>query len=211
MASAETVQVTGPGGLRGTIDTVAWPLDSSRAEVLIQFEGGTSMLVPRDTLARQDDGSYHLTLDSAIFEQRGAGGRVRDASIVLPVTQETLEVHTTPVETGHIRIRKVVHTREEVVDPPLLRDEVAVERVPINRIVEGPISARSEGHSWVIPLLEEALVVEKRLLLKEELRITKRRVETHLPQRVMLRREEAIVERVKAGPNHSEDDNNAST
>ena len=39
MASAETVYITGTGGLRGMIDTAAWPLDSSRAEVLIQFEG----------------------------------------------------------------------------------------------------------------------------------------------------------------------------
>ena len=74
MASVNTVQIIGPGGLRGTIDTTAWPLDSGRAEVLIQFEGGTSMLVPRDTLARQDDGSYHLTLDPAVFEQAARAG-----------------------------------------------------------------------------------------------------------------------------------------
>ena len=208
MASVNTIQITGPGGLRGTIDTTAWPLDSSRAEVLIQFEGGTSMLVPRDTLARQDGGSYHLTLDSAIFEQGGAGWRVSDASIVLPVTQDALEVYTTPVKTGHVRIRKVVHAREETVDPPLLHDDVVVERVPINRVVEGPVSARSEEDRWVIPVLEEVLVVEKRLLLKEEIHITKRRVETHRPQRVMLRREEAIVERVSVEPNNPEDDDN---
>jgi uncharacterized protein (TIGR02271 family) len=68
--------------------------------------------------------------------------------------------------------------------------------VPINRVVDGPISVRSEEDTLVIPLLEEVLVVEKRLLLKEEVRITKRRVETHMPQRVTLRREEAVVERV---------------
>jgi uncharacterized protein (TIGR02271 family) len=196
MASAETIQITGPGGLRGTIDTAAWPLDSSRAEVLVQFEGAASMLVPREALARQDDGSYRLTLDSAMFERRGAGGRVSDAPIVLPVTQEALEVHTTPVETGHIRIRKVVHEREETVDPPLLQDEVVIERIPVNRVIEGPIPVRYEEDTLVIPLLEEVLVVEKRLLLKEEVRITTRRVETHTPQRVTLRREEAVVERV---------------
>jgi stress response protein YsnF len=45
-------------------------------------------------------------------------------------------------------------------------------------------------------VLEEVLVVEKRLLLKEEVRITKRRIETHMPQRVILRREEVAVERI---------------
>jgi uncharacterized protein (TIGR02271 family) len=71
---------------------------------------------------------------------------------------------------------------------------VVIERVPINRVVEAPIAARSEEDTLIIPLLEEVLVVEKRLLLKEEVRITKRQVETHMPQRVTLRREEATVE-----------------
>jgi len=196
MGSPEIIRVTGLGSLRGTIDTAAWPLDSSRGEVLVQFEDGTSMLVPLEALARQDDGSYRLTLDSTAFERRGAGSGGSDSPLVLPVIEEALEVHTSPVETGRVRVRKIVHEREEVVDPPLLHDEVVVERVPINRVVDGPISVRSEEDTLVIPLLEEVLVVEKRLLLKEEVRITKRRVETHMPQRVTLRREEAVVERV---------------
>jgi stress response protein YsnF len=40
------------------------------------------------------------------------------------------------------------------------------------------------------------LVVEKRLMLKEELHITKGEIETYKPQRVTLRTEEAVVERV---------------
>jgi hypothetical protein len=95
MASAETVHITGPGGLREMIYTDAWPLNSSRAKALMQFEGGASMLVPLEMLARQDDGGYRLTLNSAMFERRGADGRVSGAPIVLPVTQEALEVHTT--------------------------------------------------------------------------------------------------------------------
>jgi uncharacterized protein (TIGR02271 family) len=112
-------------------------------------------------------------------------------------------VHTTPVETGHVRIRKVVHEREETIDPPLLHDEVVVERIPVNRVVEAPIAVRSEDDTLVIPLLEEVLVVEKRLLLREEVRITKRRVETHRPQRVTLRREEAVVERINRAGDES--------
>jgi uncharacterized protein (TIGR02271 family) len=198
MASSERVVcVTGPGSLQGTIDTAAWPLDSGRAEVLVQFEGGASMLVPCDALVRQDDGSYHLALDSAALERPDGDGEVSASPLVVPVIEETLEVHTSPVETGRVRIRKMVHEREEIVDPPLVRDEVIIERVPINRVVEGPLSARAEENTLIIPLLEEVLVVEKRLLLKEEVRITTRRVETHMPQRMTLRREEAAVERIK--------------
>lgn len=191
------IVVTGPGDFRGTIDTTAWPLDGSRAKVLIQLDSGRQVLVPREVLVRQGDGRYGLALDPAALESRSStssepGGQ----PLVVPVIQEALEVQTRTVETGRVRIRKMVHEREEIVDPPLWRDEVVIERVPINRVVEGPLSARSEGETLIIPLLEEVLVVETRLLLKEEVRISKRRVETHRPQRVTLRCEEATVERL---------------
>jgi uncharacterized protein (TIGR02271 family) len=105
------------------------------------------------------------------------------------------------VETGRVRIRKVIHEWDEVVDPPLWREDVVVERVPVNHVIEAPVPIRTEGDTLIVPLLEEVLVVEKRLLLKEELHLTKRRLETHMPQRVTLRREEPVVERInREGP-----------
>lgn len=46
----------------------------------------------------------------------------------------------------------------------------------------------------VVPVLEEIMVVEKRTILKEELRITSTRREVREPQRVVLRKEEVSVE-----------------
>jgi len=208
MNPSAAVRVTAPRGGHGTIDTTAWPLDGSRAEVLVSLDSGQQVLVPLELLVRQGDGSYRLTVDPAAWErQRGVGANARERPLVLPVMEETLAVDTRPVETGRVRIRKVVREREEVVDPPLLRDEVRVERVPVNRLVDGITPARSEGETLVIPLFEEVVVVEKRLLLKEELRITKHRTETHTPQRVTLRREEVVVERA----NREGDENNSST
>jgi uncharacterized protein (TIGR02271 family) len=109
---------------------------------------------------------------------------------------EGLAIDKRQVESGRVRIRKLVHVQEEIVDPPLWREEVVIERVPINRVVNEPPSTRSEGETLILPLMEEVFVVEKRLLLKEEVRITKRRIDTHAPQRVKLRREEATVERI---------------
>jgi uncharacterized protein (TIGR02271 family) len=160
--------------------------------------------VPREALIRHEDGSYHLILDPATLEQRDASAEGRESPLVVPVLQEVLDVHTTPVETGRVRIRKMVHEHEEIVDPPLWRDEVVIERVPINRVVEGPISVRSEEDTLIIPVLEDVLIIEKRPLLKEEVRITKHQVETHRPQRVTLHREEAAVERL----NREGDENN---
>jgi len=119
-----------------------------------------------------------------------------DDTRVIPVIEETLDVQKRQVETGGVRITKVVHEREEVVNVPRVREEVTVERVTLNRIVDTPVSMRQEGDTLIIPLLEEVTVMEKRLMVKEELRITKRRIEEQASQQVTLRREEVVVERL---------------
>jgi uncharacterized protein (TIGR02271 family) len=189
------VTVTDPQGVHGTIDTAAWPLDGSRAEVLVSLETGQQVLVPLQMLIREAEGRYAVPMALAELE-RCAGAEPCEPPLVLPVIQEVLDVDTRPVETGRVRLRKVVHEREALVDPTLWREEVVIERVPVNRVVEGPTPVRSEGDTLIIPLFEEVLVVEKRLLLKEEVHVTQRRVETHAPQRVTRRREEVVVERV---------------
>jgi uncharacterized protein (TIGR02271 family) len=197
MNPPRAVRVMDPQGVHGTIDTTAWPLDGSRAEVLVQLESGQQVLVPLEVLVRQEDGSYRLTGDPAVWaRQHGTGDARREPPLVLPVIEETLAVDTRPVETGRVRLRKVVHAREELVDPPLLREEVIIERVPINRVVEGPLPVRYVGDTMIIPLVEEVLVVDTRLILKEEVHITTRRTETHTPTRVTLRREDVTIERV---------------
>src|SRR5690606_31687528 len=65
------------------------------------------------------------------------------------------------------------------------------------------VAIRYEGDTMIVPVLEEVLVMQKRLLLEEEVRITRRRSEHRAPQRVMLREEHAEVERfgdAAAGP-----------
>jgi stress response protein YsnF len=54
---------------------------------------------------------------------------------------------------------------------------------------------RYEGETLVVPVLEEVLVVQKQLLLKEEIRITRHRKPVRMPQNVLLRSEQVTVER----------------
>jgi uncharacterized protein (TIGR02271 family) len=198
MNPSAAVRVTDPQGVRGTIDTTAWPLDGRRAEVLVSCEGGQQVLVPLERLVRQADGRYRVTVDLAAWARpRGAGAEAPELPLVLPVIKEILTADTRPVETGHIRIRKVVHEREALVAPPLLREEVSIERVPVNRLVEGPLPVRYEGDTMILSPLEGVPAVEKRLMLTEELRITRRHLEARRPVRVTLRREEATVEHFK--------------
>jgi uncharacterized protein (TIGR02271 family) len=197
MNPSAAVRVTDPQGVHGTIDTTAWPLDGRRAEVLVSFESGQQILVPLELLVRQEDGSYRLIVNLSAWERpRGVGVDAREPPLVLPVIEETLTVDTRPVETGRVRIRKVVHAREALVDPPLLREEVSIERVPVNSVVEGPVPVRYEGDTMIVSVLEEVLVVETRLLLKEEVHISTRRTETHTPKRVTLRHENVTIERI---------------
>ena len=189
------VTVTDPQGVHGTIDTAAWPLDGSRAEVLVSLESGQQVLVPLQMLIREEEGRYAVPMALAELERR-AGADPRKPPLVLPVLAEVLDVQTRRVETGRVRIHKTVQAREVLVDEPLLREEVILERVPVNRVVEGPIPVRYEGDTMFISLLEEVLVVETRLLLKEEVHMTTRRTETHTPARVTLRHEDVTIERV---------------
>jgi uncharacterized protein (TIGR02271 family) len=117
---------------------------------------------------------------------------------VVPILEEDLDVRRRRVETGGgVRVEKTVEELETCVDEPLTREEVEVERVAVGRPVDGPVAVRYEGDTMIVPILEEVLVVEKRLVLKEEIRITRRRSEVHDPQRVTVRREHATVQRLE--------------
>ncbi len=142
-------------------------------------------------------------VDHTPLPHAGVGSRPPSAAApqtVIPVVREELEVGKRRVDTGRgVRVHKTVQERQAVVDEPLAKDEVRVERVKVERTVEAPVDVRYEGDTMIIPVLEEVLVVQKRLVLKEEIRITRRRMETHAPQRVTLRSEQAQVERIEGG------------
>ena len=113
-----------------------------------------------------------------------------------------------PDGTYHVRLNQtalVTQVATELVgdEPlvvPVVAEEVTIERVPVNTLVAGeaPTPYEEDG-VLVIPILEEVLVVEKRLLHKENVRVTKRRIRISQPQQVTLRREVVEVERVAPG------------
>ena len=198
MANPKPTQVMTKDGARGTLVADSAGTDTTHA--LVQFESGSQMLVPRDALSLQADGSYYfLALSQAeLVQGHSVGTQHPDEPLVLPVIDERLVIEKQTRITGRVRISKAVHEREELVDQPLLRQTVQVERVPINRVVEGEVPVRYDGGTMIISVLEEVLVVEKRLMLKEELHVTQHQEEIHQPQRLLLRTEEITVERTAA-------------
>ena len=115
---------------------------------------------------------------------------------VVPVIQEQAVVEKKLKVTGYVRVRKLVHEAEEIVREALASDTVDIERVPKDILVEGPVAIRVEGDVTIIPILEEEVVVTKRLRLKEEVRISRRHTSKDFTQQVILRSEELVVERL---------------
>ena len=124
----------------------------------------------------------------------------------IPLVEETAVVRKRKRITGAVRLRTVVREDEEVIDEPLLTEEVEVERVNLDHWVDGPVPIRHEGDTTIITVIEEVLVVEKRLKAVEEVRLTKRRTTRRASERVRLKREEALVERLDAVAPPSDDD-----
>lgn len=115
---------------------------------------------------------------------------------VIPIIEEQLRVDTKVVESGQVNIRKIVHEEDVTVNLPTITEEIDLERVAINEYVETtPPPVRYEGDKMIIPVLREVSVVVKRLMLVEELHVTKRKVETQTSQQVKLRKEELNVKR----------------
>jgi uncharacterized protein (TIGR02271 family) len=207
MNDPEPTTVVDREGLHGVIELSAQA--SGRDDGLwVRLPDGERVLAPRDLLFVEPDGSFHLSACFAELPHGTATVAYEGDKLVIPVIDEQLRVHKREVVTGKVRVKKVMQEREEVVDEPLLSEDVEVKRVPIDRWVDSPVSVRQEGDTLIIPLLEEVLVVEKRLHLKEEIHVTRRRSESHRPERVVLRSEEALVDRLDVGGSAEADEAN---
>jgi uncharacterized protein (TIGR02271 family) len=113
----------------------------------------------------------------------------------IPVVEEEATVNKRVVQTGTVRVRKIIREREEIVDEQLLERTVGIERIPINRFVDEPVPVRQEEGTIIVPVMEEVVVVEKRLLLKEEVHIRTAEQSVGKPQKIILRSEEVEIER----------------
>jgi uncharacterized protein (TIGR02271 family) len=113
----------------------------------------------------------------------------------IPLVEEQVVIEKQEVETGRHRIRVSVEERQEMVPVELARDEVEIERVPVNRPVTQLPSVRLEGSTTIIPVVEEVVVMEKRLVLVEEIHVRRKSGTTTQNIPVMLRSEQADIER----------------
>ncbi len=94
-----------------------------------------------------------------------------------------------------VRVTTQTRSREAVVDEALVNETVTVERVPVGRYVDSVPAVRQEGDVTVMPVVEEELVVTRRLFLREEVRVHRARLETRHVETVTVREQVANVSR----------------
>ncbi len=170
----------------------------TRSHVVIVDADGDRLLVPAASITRLDNGGFLYDAKNVSQTPLEATGPPLDASgqpVTVPVIEEEISVSKRERVTGVVRLSKTVREEEALVDEPLMIHRVEVERVVVNRPISEIPSPRQEGDTLILPVVEEVLVVEKRLVLKEEVRVRRVDEETHKPERVTLRREEIRVER----------------
>jgi len=172
-------------GRLGTVDEVIVRPETGDLAYIIVRRGWSNeqLLIPAD-LVRAVNGPREVLLGATRDEARSRAGDVpaetmllardRGAELVIPIVEERLVPGKRTVDLGELRIHKMVDEIEEAVRQQVARDDLVVERVPVNRPIEEPVAPRYEGDWMIIPIMREVLVVRKQLMLAEEVRISKR-------------------------------------
>jgi len=135
-----------------------------------------------------------------VKELRPAAAETRKRRAI-PVVEEELTLGRRQVKTGSVRVEKRVLRHEETVDVPVVLQTIHVRRVPKNRVVQSVPAVRKVGSTLIVPVVEEELVITKRLVLKEEIHLETRKRTSHVRRTVPLSKETARVTRLDATGN----------
>lgn len=161
--------------------------DEGAGEVSVELASGVRVTMPADMLHPEQNGGYRI-------ETRWAELASVEA-LDLPIVVEEVRVGKHVVDRERLKIRRHVVTEDKLVETPLWHERITVEHVPCNAYVEQVPGPRQEGDTLIIPRVEEEVVVIKRLVVREELRIRVIREQRVERTTVSVRRHEIEVER----------------
>ncbi len=121
----------------------------------------------------------------------------------MPVVEETASVETRTVPTGIVRVSKHVEQHTESLQIPISRQVVEIRRVRRGEEIVSIPSTRAEGDTLIIPVVEEEVIVTKRLVLREEIHVITRHVQETVERDIALVKEEVTVDRLDAEAHHA--------
>ena len=118
-------------------------------------------------------------------------------SPAFPLHAEELSVSRQQIAGDTVQVSIVTREGEGVVDEMLNHERVEIDRIPIGRPVDTIPPVREEGETTILPVVEEIIVVQRRLILKEEVRIKRLHVSERHQDAVVLRKQEAVITRME--------------
>jgi uncharacterized protein (TIGR02271 family) len=114
---------------------------------------------------------------------------------VLRLHEEELSVSKEQRIAGRVRISTKTHEHEAIVDELLASEHVEIRREPVDKHITIMPEVRTEGDVIIVPIVQEELFVERRLVLKEEIHVRRIRDTERFQERVLLRSQEAVIDR----------------
>jgi stress response protein YsnF len=119
-----------------------------------------------------------------------------------PLYAEDLTVSKRRIAGDRVQVSTVTREDATFVDETLNHERVEIDRIPIGRQVDAVPPVRQEGDTTILSVVEESIVVERRLILKEEVRIRRLHIMERHQETVPLRKQEAVITRIE--PHNSE-------
>lgn len=116
-------------------------------------------------------------------------------NVRIPIVEEQAHITKRSAKTERVTVRTTVGEERVVVRDEVRHEHVEVTRITIDREVAEAPSIRTEGDVTIVPVLEERLVVEKRLFLVEELHLRRTTSTEQVELPATLRRTRVEVER----------------
>jgi uncharacterized protein (TIGR02271 family) len=112
----------------------------------------------------------------------------------LQLREEQLVAHKELLEVGEVVLRTEIDQEPARLEIDAAREEIEIEHEPVGKVVSERVDAWEEDDALVIPVYEEQLVVAKRLVLREHLRIRRVRTTERQVFEDTLRRERLVVD-----------------
>mgnify|MGYP001627234057 CR=1 FL=1 len=113
-----------------------------------------------------------------------SGSQEDQKKMTIPVLEEQLKIEKVLQPIERVLLTKTVETEEVRKSIDLAEEAIHVNTVPVNQYIsEAPPVVRYEGDTAIYSVVKEVLVIEKKMVLVEEIHITKslqhRKAEVH--------------------------------
>jgi uncharacterized protein (TIGR02271 family) len=117
---------------------------------------------------------------------------------IVRLHSEDLQITRERIAGDTVRVRTVTSQHDRLVEEQLVHERVEIVRVPIGRVVDTVPDVRQDGDVTILPVVEEEIVVQKRLILKEEVHLRRVSVAEVHRETVILREQDAVITRIPA-------------